>query len=245
MGARRTAVRRLGVRRARFRAVARRRADRHAEGRALYVRGRARLGARGHAARSIHAGPPRCADRPVRARRPRQRGTGRRARRAERRAARGRLGLPREARRISPRARAARLGAEVDSAICARDDLPGAGEPLAVSNTRNVASIPLAAKLPFLFGDRTAPAAPAAPTVTRSGQLATLTWPSGREVDLAGYDVYRTVAGSPPQKLDTVALVGRTTLFDTASPPGSTYTLVAVDTSGNRSAASPASAPSS
>jgi hypothetical protein len=140
---------------------------------------------------------------------------------------------------------AARLGAEVDSAICARDDLPGAGEPLAVSNTRNVASIPLAAKLPFLFGDRTAPAAPAAPTVTRSGQLAPLTWPSGREVDLAGYDVYRTVAGSPPQKLDTVALVGRTTLFDTASPPGSTYTLVAVDTSGNRSAASPASAPSS
>jgi hypothetical protein len=135
---------------------------------------------------------------------------------------------------------ATREAAAVDTAICLHDDLPGIGTPLSIGNSRDVGTIPLASLLPFLFRNKTPPAAPTAPTVTRSGSTAaTLTWPSGGEVDLAGYDVFRTVPGGPPQKINQIGLVGRTTFVDAQSPAGATYTLVAVDTSGNRSAPSP------
>ena len=100
-------------------------------------------------------------------------------------------------------------------------------------------SIPLLSWLPFLFRDKTAPATPAAPAATRTAQTVTLTWTSGRETDLAGYDVFRTVPGGTPQKVNIVGLVGRTTLIDAPSPAGSTYSIQAVDTSGNRSELTP------
>ncbi|SRR6266545_1207407 len=132
-----------------------------------------------------------------------------------------------------------RESAEVDTAICLHDELPGNGEPLARSNARDVGTIPLLSWLPFLFRDKTAPATPAAPAATRTAQTVTLTWTSGRETDLAGYDVFRTVPGGTPQKVNIVGLVGRTTLIDAPSPAGSTYSIQAVDTSGNRSELTP------
>jgi hypothetical protein len=136
---------------------------------------------------------------------------------------------------------AARESAAVDQTICLRDELPGVGQPLSVGNARDVGSVPLASFLPFLFRDRTAPAVPAAPAAVRAGQRVTVTWASGREVDLAGYDLVRTVPGVPPQKFDTQP-IGTTSFVDVAAPAGATYALRAVDTSGNRSALSPASA---
>jgi hypothetical protein len=135
---------------------------------------------------------------------------------------------------------AARETAEASTAICLHDELPGMGEPLSVGNDRDVGAVPLASFLPFLFRDRTPPAAPVAPTAVRAGQTVTLTWTAGSEPDLAGYDLFRTLPGGTPQKLNTIGLFGRTTIVDTASPPGATYSLRAVDTSGNGSALSPA-----
>jgi hypothetical protein len=134
----------------------------------------------------------------------------------------------------------ARESTAVDTAICLRDELPGIGEPLARSNARDVGTIPLLSWLPFLFRDKTAPATPVALAATRVTQTVTLTWTSGREPDLAGYDVFRTVPGGTPQKLNLLGLVGRTTFIDAPAPVGSTYSIQAVDTSGNRSELSPA-----
>src|SRR3954447_7754997 len=116
------------------------------------------------------------------------------------------------------------------NAICAKDDLPGAGRPLAVSNDRDLAMPSLNAFLPFLFRDHTAPATPAVPTVTRAGTVNTVTWTSGSERDLAGYDVFRDGV-----KVTTFRPTGTTTVYDVASPAGATYTVQAIDTSGNRS----------
>jgi hypothetical protein len=135
---------------------------------------------------------------------------------------------------------AARETTAVDTAICLHDDLPGIGEPLAVGNRRDVGTIPLASFLPFLFRDATPPAAPAAPTAALAGTTVALTWPSGRETDLAGYDVVRTDVSGVATTLNTAGLVGRASYVDVAPPAGATYTVVAVDTSGNRSPASPA-----
>jgi hypothetical protein len=134
----------------------------------------------------------------------------------------------------------AREATAVDTAICLRDELPGIGEPLARSNARDVGTIPLLSWLPFLFRDRTAPATPVAPAATRVAQTVTLTWTSGREPDLAGYDIFRTDPGGTAQKVNAIGLVGRTTFVDAPAPAGATYTIQAVDTSGNRSALSPA-----
>lgn len=134
----------------------------------------------------------------------------------------------------------ARETAEASTAICLHDDLPGMGEALSVGNDRDIGAVPLASFLPFLFRDRTPPAVPVAPTAVRVGQTVTLTWTAGSEPDLAGYDLFRTVPGGTPQKLNTLGLFGRTTFVDTTSPPGATYSLRAVDTSGNGSVQSPA-----
>lgn len=137
---------------------------------------------------------------------------------------------------------AVRESAAVDTAICLEDDLPGAGEPLARGNARDVGTVPLPALLPFLFRDRKAPATPAAPTATRAAQTVTLTWQSGRETDLAGYEVFRTVPGAAAAEPVSDGLVGRSTFVDAPSPAGTTYAIRAVDTSGNRSGLSAASA---
>jgi hypothetical protein len=128
---------------------------------------------------------------------------------------------------------AQRLAAASDNTICANDDLPGSGRPLSISNGRDVAAVQLPALLPFLFHDHTAPATPATPIATRAGPTVTVTWTSGHEVDLAGYDIYRDGT-----KLTTVGPTGTTTWYDIGAPTGATYTVQAIDTSGNRSAES-------
>ncbi len=124
--------------------------------------------------------------------------------------------------------------AAVDSAICLGDVMPGVSEPISRGNAVDVGTVPLLRKLPFLFGHKLAPTAPLALTATRSAQTVTLSWTSGSENDLAGYEVYRTTPGAPPEQLND-HLVGRSTFVDGPSPAGTTYTIRAVDTSGNAS----------
>jgi hypothetical protein len=127
-----------------------------------------------------------------------------------------------------------------DTATCLRDQLPGYGDFPRV-NTLDVDSVPLPAMLPFLLRDRTAPAAPPAPTSARDGTAVVLDWNDGREPDLAGFDVYRaTTAGGPYTKVTRVPLV-RSTYRTAPSEATATrfYVVRAVDTSRNVSKPSP------
>jgi hypothetical protein len=130
---------------------------------------------------------------------------------------------------------AALEAAAVDTAICRADFLPGVAEPIGRGNAVDVGTVPLLRTLPFLFRHTLAPAAPVAPTVSRNAQSVTLSWTSGAENDLAGYEVYRTTPSGAPERLND-HLVGRPTFVDAPSPAGTTYTIRAVDTSGNASA---------
>jgi hypothetical protein len=76
------------------------------------------------------------------------------------------------------------------TAICLEDELPGTGD-FPISEDREVDVVPVVQKLPFLFSDRTAPAAPSTPMVTDAGSV-TLNWSYDSEPDLAGYRVYRS-----------------------------------------------------
>jgi hypothetical protein len=128
----------------------------------------------------------------------------------------------------------------VDRAICRRDNLPGTPQPISVGNARDVGTVPLASLLPFLFRDVQPPAAPATPSALRSGKRVTITWTPGREVDLAGYDLFRTTPDGQIQKLND-PLIGTSAWVDVSAPAGGVYSLRAVDTSGNRSVPSPPS----
>jgi len=127
----------------------------------------------------------------------------------------------------------------VNTAICADDVLPGTGD-FPASDARDIGVVPLAARLPFLFADRTAPAAPSVPTATATSKGVTLTWSSGAEPDLAGYDVYESVAGAPFAKINK-ALVGALDYLAPKPAAGQTvsFAVRAVDTSGNAGVASP------
>ena len=127
-----------------------------------------------------------------------------------------------------------------DTAICANDVLPGSGN-FPASDARDIGVVPLPARLPFLFKDTTPPAAPSQPTAVSGAKGVTLTWASGREADLAGYEVYQSLAGGAYTRLSS-ALVPRLDFAAPVVPAGQTATYVvrAVDTSGNRSAVSPA-----
>jgi hypothetical protein len=121
-----------------------------------------------------------------------------------------------------------------DSAICLHDDLPGTGN-FPTSDARDLGVVPLPALLPFLFRDRTAPAAPAQPVATTAKGQVSLSWPYGREADLAGYEVLRaTTSGGPYQLLSRTPL-SRPALVDTGMAPGQVlyYVVRAVDDSGN------------
>ena len=124
--------------------------------------------------------------------------------------------------------------AAVDSAICLGDFMPGVSEPISRGNAVDVGTVPLLRKLPFLFQHTLAPNAPIALTAARSAQTVTLSWTSGSENDLAGYEVYRTTPGGVPERLND-HLVGRSKFVDAPSPAGTMYTIRAVDTSGNAS----------
>jgi hypothetical protein len=126
----------------------------------------------------------------------------------------------------------------VATATCLRDELPGAGD-FPASDARYVGPGTLAASLPFLFADRTAPAAPVAPSVAISGTTVTLTWTSGREADLAGYEVLRS-AGGGAYELLTPEPLARLTFVDRTLTRGASavYVVRAIDTSRNVSARS-------
>jgi hypothetical protein len=126
------------------------------------------------------------------------------------------------------------------TAICRKDDLPGAGD-FPRSDVRDVGVVPLLSRLPFLFDDTTPPAAPTVATVAPGTATVTLTWAYGTEPALAGYEVFRSpTPGGPYVKVATV-LTNRTTFTDRTAPPGvaSFYVVKAVDSSGNESAPSP------
>jgi hypothetical protein len=130
---------------------------------------------------------------------------------------------------------AARETAAADTAICSGDDLPGSGN-FPVSDARAIGVVQLPSLLPFLFGDHSAPAAPAAPTAIAGPQGVTLTWQPGPEADLAGYVVERAATAGGPF-LPISGSLDRPTFVDpaplTGAPP--VYEIVAVDTSGNPS----------
>src|SRR5262249_22330859 len=88
----------------------------------------------------------------------------------------------------------------------------------------------------FLFGDRSAPAAPAAPTATAGPQGVTLSWQPGPEPDLAGYVVKRAASVGGPF-LPISSSLDQPTFVDPAPLTRATplYVIVAVDTSGNAS----------
>ena len=121
---------------------------------------------------------------------------------------------------------------EVDTAICLHDDLPGAGG-FPRTDAREVGVVPVLQKLPYLFGDRQAPATPAL-TVTPGAANVTLAWAFGAEPDLAGYRVYRSsTSGGPYQPVGP--FLDRPAFIDTTAPRGAIayYVVRAVDTSGN------------
>ena len=125
--------------------------------------------------------------------------------------------------------------ASVHDATCLRDELPGSGD-FPASNEREVGVVPLPAYLPFLFADRTPPAAPQGLVATPAPAGITLDWADSREPDLVGYHVYRGTAPGLYVRL-TETRLARSTFVDTSAPPGvpSYYTVRAVDTSRNRS----------
>ncbi len=127
----------------------------------------------------------------------------------------------------------------VSTAICLRDELPGSGD-FPVSENREVGVVPVLAKLPFLFSDRTAPAAPSTPAITAGGAgILALGWTYGAEPDLAGYRVYRSSSsGGPYQPIGP--FLDRPAFIDTTSPRGAAayYVVRSFDTSGNVSAPS-------
>ena len=134
-----------------------------------------------------------------------------------------------------------REAAAADTAICLGDDLPGTGA-FPVSDAREIGVDPLPALLPFLLADRTAPAAPAAPTATASTGTVTLAWPYGSAPDLAGYQILRAPSATGPYSQLGSGLLARPAYVDTTAPAGvpAYYEVRAVDTSGNKSALSPA-----
>jgi hypothetical protein len=103
-----------------------------------------------------------------------------------------------------------------------------------------VGVVPVLRKLPFLFSDRTAPAAPSTPAaVPAGGGIVSLSWSYGAEPDLAGYRVYRSsTSGGGYQPVGP--FLDRPVFVDTPVPRGPTvyYVVRAFDTSGNTSAPS-------
>ena len=127
--------------------------------------------------------------------------------------------------------------AEIATATCRRDLLPGRGN-FPASDVRVVGVTPLAASLSFLTDDHEVPAAPVELTATAASGTVTLDWPDGSEPDLAGYVVYRgTTSGGPYTRLSPT-LLPYSTYADRTPVPG-VYVVLAMDTAGNVSAQSP------
>ncbi len=133
-----------------------------------------------------------------------------------------------------------RTAAELDTATCLRDDLPGIGT-FPRSDRRELGVVPLAGLLPFLRNDVTPPATPVTLTASAGAGAVVLDWADGTEVDLAGYHVFRrTALDSAPVRL-TLQPHPRSLFEDTTLPAGqpALYTVQAIDTSSNISAPTP------
>jgi hypothetical protein len=132
------------------------------------------------------------------------------------------------------------LTAELDTATCLGDDLPGSGD-FPRSDRREVPAVPLASFLPFLFDDTTAPVPPQTPIAAAGESGVQLEWADSPEVHLVGYNVYRVDApGSEPVLLTSTPST-RPSFLDDEVVDGATvvYSVRAVDTSLNESDPSP------
>ena len=109
------------------------------------------------------------------------------------------------------------------------------------SDSLEIGVVPLPGRLPFLFDDKIAPAAPAGLTATPAAGQVALAWAYGAEADLAGYRVLRAASAAGPFTLISKVLLDRPAFVDTTAPPGapSYYEVRAIDSSGNASAVSP------
>ncbi len=135
--------------------------------------------------------------------------------------------------------------AEIATATCRRDLLPGRGN-FPASDIRVIGVVPLAAKLLFLRDDREPPATATELLATTKDGAVTLDWPDGAEADLAGYVVYRGQVPGGPYTPITPTLLPYSTYADRAPPADgapSYYVVRATDTSGNLSAPSPEATP--
>jgi hypothetical protein len=126
----------------------------------------------------------------------------------------------------------------VDTATCLHDEPPGGGG-FPQTDAREVGVVPLLARLPFLFADKTPPATPSTPTAIRNGTSLLLTWAPGPEADLAGYEVFRASASGGPYE-QVSPFLDHPAYLDTSPEAGglSYYVIRAVDTSGNQSSPS-------
>lgn len=126
--------------------------------------------------------------------------------------------------------------AAIDAATCLRDVMPGTGD-FPRSDAREVGVVPLSAFLPFLFDDRTPPAAPQGLVAAPGTASVTLDWVDARESDASGYVVYRAAAPGGPYVRLTLAPLTRSNFVDATAPAGvpSYYVVRAVDTSRNKS----------
>jgi hypothetical protein len=135
--------------------------------------------------------------------------------------------------------------AEIATATCRRDLLPGRGN-FPASDVRVIGAVPLAAKLTFLRDDREPPTAATELLATAKDGTITLDWPDGVEPDLTGYVVYRgTTPGGPYARL-TPTLLPYSTYADRTPPPNGAaayYVVRSMDTSGNLSTVSPEATP--
>jgi hypothetical protein len=123
----------------------------------------------------------------------------------------------------------------VNTTTCLHDDLPGAGG-FPQTDAREVGVIPLPAKIPFLFADKTPPATPGTPTAIRSGTIVLLNWTANPEPDLAGYEVFRAPTSGGPYQQTGPFLDHPSFIDPSASTTAPSYYVIrAVDSSGNRS----------
>jgi hypothetical protein len=125
------------------------------------------------------------------------------------------------------------------TAICLHDELPGEGG-FPQTDAREVGVVPLLKRLPFLFADKTPPAAPASAAATSGSETVIVTWQGGTEPDLAGYRVYRSNKSGGPY-VPVGPFLAHPAFLDSTAPTGepSHYVVRAVDTSGNPSDPTP------
>lgn len=126
--------------------------------------------------------------------------------------------------------------------------ISAAGEAKGQGGSRHVVQIgTVPADAPDTDGgtaDTTPPAAPTGLAATASTAAIALDWNDNTETDLAGYNVYRSASPSGSWVQINASLLNTSAYYDTTAQAGVTsyYTVIAVDTSGNASAATPTSA---